>query len=622
MNVDVQSSQGEADPPQGERVSFSLIDQSLWANFSGAESPEAFVAAWLGLQCRQIPGAHHAVAVLGAPDTGPFEPVATIPSGDTPGRALMRAAEAAMADRRGVLMPAPPADTVIAHPVVVDGSLYGTVALAVSRGAVAEGEAMRRLRWGAGWLEALLRREQGARDAAVRDRTQQALTFLATVLTARRFDDAAMALVTELARELACDPVSLGIRRRRRVHAAAVSHASSFASRMNLMQGLGRAMDEAVDQEDIVLYPPPAHWDYRITRMHEELALAHQAGSVLTVPIQAKGAVIGAMTLERPASAPFDDETVELVDAVASMVGPVLAEMRRNDRPIVLKVAEAVGGLLARLFGPRHLGVKLATVAVAILAYLALTVTGEFTVGGPARVEGAVQRTVTAPFAGYVATQTVRAGETVREGELIATLDDQDLNLERLRWTTARGQREVEYDRALAERNRAQAAIIKSQIAQAEAQLALIEEQIARTRITAPFDGIVVSGDLSQSVGAAVERGEELFRIAPLDAYRVVIEVDEGDVAEVEPGQTGHLVLAARPGEALGYTVDMVTPVAESHDGRNAYRVEASLRDDADWLRPGMEGAARTDVDERLLVVIWTRRLVNWARLTLWQYAP
>ena len=33
---------------------------------------------------------------------------------------------------------------------------------------------------------------------------------------------------------------------------------------------------------------------------------------------------------------------------------------------------------------------------------------------------------------------------------------------------------------------------------QAEAQVALIEEQLRRVQITAPFDGIVVSGDLSQ----------------------------------------------------------------------------------------------------------------------------
>ena len=46
----------------------------------------------------------------------------------------------------------------------------------------------------------------------------------------------------------------------------------------------------------------------------------------------------------------------------------------------------------------------------------------------------------------------------------------------------------------------------------------------------APFDGVLVSGDLSHSVGAPVERGEVLFELAPLDDYLVVLEVPEAEV--------------------------------------------------------------------------------------------
>src|SRR5690606_3824216 len=123
-------------------------------------------------------------------------------------------------------------------------------------------------------------------------------------------------------------------------------------------------------------------------------------------------------------------------------------------------------------------------------------------------------------FDGYLATQSARAGETVSEGQVLATLDDRDLSLERLRWSTTHRQRLAEYDRALAERERAEANIIKAQIDQAVAQIELLDEQLARTRIVAPFDGILVSGDLSQAVGSAVERGQELFKITPLESYR------------------------------------------------------------------------------------------------------
>ena len=76
----------------------------------------------------------------------------------------------------------------------------------------------------------------------------------------------------------------------------------------------------------------------------------------------------------------------------------------------------------------------------------------------------------------------------VRAGDTLATLEDRELSLERLRWVTERQQRVFEHDRALASRQPATINVVKSQIDQADAQLRLIDEQIARTKLTAPFD--------------------------------------------------------------------------------------------------------------------------------------
>ena len=53
------------------------------------------------------------------------------------------------------------------------------------------------------------------------------------------------------------------------------------------------------------------------------------------------------------------------------------------------------------------------------------------------------------------------------------------------------------------------------------------DRKIARSRLAAPFDGIVISGDLSQQIGAPVETGKKLFEIAPLQSYRIILQVDE-----------------------------------------------------------------------------------------------
>ena len=109
----------------------------------------------------------------------------------------------------------------------------------------------------------------------------------------------------------------------------------------------------------------------------------------------------------------------------------------------------------------------------------------------------------------------------------------------------------------------------------------------------------------------------------PLEAYRVVLQVDEHRVADLKAGQRGELVLSSMPGERYPMTVSKITPVSTAREGRNFFRVEAQLQpDDAARLRPGMEGVAKVTVDDRLLAWIWTRELANWVRLKAWTWTP
>jgi multidrug resistance efflux pump len=257
--------------------------------------------------------------------------------------------------------------------------------------------------------------------------------------------------------------------------------------------------------------------------------------------------------------------------------------------------------------------------AVVIFFYYARD---EFRVTSPAIVEGLIQRVIVAPFDGYIASEHVRPGETVPQGHVMATLDDKDLTLERLRWSTTQGQRLTEYNRALATRERADVKITEAQIAQTRAQISLLDEQIARTKLIAPFDGIVVSGDLSQSIGAAVQRGQELFKIAPLSSYRVILEVDEFDIDFIKLGQKGSLLVSSLPKDPFAYEVERITPLSEAKEGRAFFRVEARLIEADPSLRPGMEGIGKTSVDQRRLIWIWTHSFIDWLRLQIWKWRP
>jgi multidrug resistance efflux pump len=606
---------------------FAFLDAALWKRFRTARNTADVANAWLALQCRFIDGANSGVVVLGEPDVGPYAPVAYWPDEDAHDPELAAAAERAMSGREGVVRGASGGSseaetTCVAQPLLIDDRVCGVVAISVAGSPTQMRKVMRQLQWGAGWIEALWRRKQGRNDEEFREQTATTFDMVAAVLEQARFRDACNGLVTELAVRLDCDQVSIGFVRRNQAEVVAVSHTARFGERMNLIRDIGAAMDEAIDQHAVVSYPVMEDWEYRVTRKHAELASTYHLGAVLTVPLHIQERLVGALTFERGQGAEFDEAMVEMADAVASVVGPMLEEKRLNDRNVLIKVGESVSTQLRRLVGPHYFGRKLATVLGALLIVVFSFATGDFRVTSDAVLEGLVQRSVVAPFEGYLATQNVRAGETVTEGQLLATLDDRDLSLERLRWSTTHRQHLAEYDRALAERERAEANIIRTQIDQAAAQIELLDEQLTRTRVVAPFDGMIISGDLSQSVGATVERGQEFFKITPLDAYRVILEVDDGGIEHIQVGQTGTLRIASIPEDPLDFTVERITPVSEQSEGRNFFRVEARLHRITERIRPGMKGVAKTNIEERLLIRIWTEGLVDWIRLMLWKWLP
>ncbi len=131
-----------------------------------------------------------------------------------------------------------------------------------------------------------------------------------------------------------------------------------------------------------------------------------------------------------------------------------------------------------------------------------------------------------------------------------------------------------------------------------------------------------MKGDLSQSLGAPVERGQVLFEVAPLESYRVIVEVDERDIADIAVGQRGELVLPSMPGDTFPLVVDKITPVSTAKEGRNYFRVEAHLENTSERLRPGMEGVGKITIDRRKLIWIWTHELIDWLRLKLWAWIP
>jgi multidrug resistance efflux pump len=163
--------------------------------------------------------------------------------------------------------------------------------------------------------------------------------------------------------------------------------------------------------------------------------------------------------------------------------------------------------------------------------------------------------------------------------------------------------------------------ISQSKAAETQAMLTLAETQLDRTKLLAPFDGIVIKGDLSQTLGAPVQRGEVLMVLAPNDSFRLILEVDETDIASIQPGQQGELALAARPEQPLAFTTRRIVPVATAAEGRNYFEVEATPDAAQANLRPGLSGVAKIEVGQRSLGWLLFHRAAAWLRLSLWTVA-
>jgi RND family efflux transporter MFP subunit len=616
--------------PQVTELAARRAPEQAWKQFAQAQTPEEFCGSWLIIQCHAISGVSDGVVIMQRPGTQSFAPVAFYPENPRNRLLLAEVSERALKEGRGILQPQEEsADPEargpryqLAYPVRLDGEVRGVVGMDIDwRPEPQLQAAMRDLQWGSGWLEVVLRRHADPVEA-VTQRLKLSLGLVATLLEHPGLDQACAAFTTELATRLGCDRAALGVFKGRRVKIRAVSHSAQFERRANLLRAVAEAMEEAIDQGETVVFPPERENLPVVSHAHQVLLRESEGGSAATLPLTSDGRVVGALTLERGAGHRFDTPTLEICEAVAALAGPIVELKRRSEESLPERAAGSTREVWERLFGPRHAQFKLIAVCVAAVALFLAFATGDYRISANSTVEGIVQRAITAPFNGYVKEASLRAGDTVKSGQVIGRFDDRDLRLERTRLASQRDQYVRQHREAMAKHDRAQSEIVGAQLAQSEAQLALVEEQLARVEMVAPFDGVIVSGDLSQSLGSPVERGQVLFEIAPLNDFRIALRVDERDIANVVLGQRGELAVAPMPGERFAFTVTKITSVNAAREGINSFRVEATLDHRDLRLRPGMEGVGKIEVEQRKLVWIWTHTLTDWIRLWLWSRLP
>ena len=125
----------------------------------------------------------------------------------------------------------------------------------------------------------------------------------------------------------------------------------------------------------------------------------------------------------------------------------------------------------------------------------------------------------------------------------------------------------------------------------AAAQVARAREAVRRTRIVAPFAGVMGRRDFA--VGATVDPSRTLTRLDRLDLLVVDVSVSEDDAARVVAGQAATVNVEA-VGTELAGRVSYVSPRARA--GSRTVDVRVEVDDTERRLRPGLSASVRIEV--------------------------
>lgn len=576
---------------------------------------------WLEIICSSLPGTESAIFMMSDQNSRQLRPVAKWPAKLTDIEEFKEVVKYTLKKKEPVCFPqAVESDQqsfdLFALPVLVKSKLLGILIIKLRHlPDNRQKSVFSFLKQSLKWLK-LANPDQKIDD----DFFSRVVSLLASCFEQTSYQLGLISMVSELTQAFNCERVAFAEYHGHYNSIVALSNSANFDANSNLVQAISAAMDESVEQDNVVVFPDEN--TRLIQRAHLELARKFGAGSICTIPLVQDKKVFGAITLLRSEENPFDSQTLMLCQQTFSLITPYLALKREQEKSLVYKIGVSTKQKLQNLFGIKFLKMKLVSVLTAALLISSSLVEGDFRISADAVLEGKIQRVITAPFAGYLLSASVRAGDTVREGDVMATLNDSEINLQLTKLQGSLQKARREYREAQSTRDLVNVRVISEQINQVKAEIELSRQQLEKIHLSAPFDGVVIEGDLTQSLGSPVERGEALFKIAPLEGYRIILKVDEKEISYIKQNQPGILVLPSLSNRDLPLTVEKITVASKAENGANIFRVEASINDITDKLRPGMQGVGKIHVGQACLLWIWTHRLVDWFRLWLWSWLP
>jgi RND family efflux transporter MFP subunit len=230
--------------------------------------------------------------------------------------------------------------------------------------------------------------------------------------------------------------------------------------------------------------------------------------------------------------------------------------------------------------------------------------------------------------AGRLESVSVRLGDRVKRGQMLAKIEDREL-LEQVRQAQAAYEvsaatiRQREADLRLAQTNldrsknlyerqlipkqtfddteaRYQAAaaqldLAKAQHSQADARLDELKINVANTVITSPVNGFI--GKRTLDPGAWVTPNSALLSVVDISLVRLVANIIEKDLRRISVGQRADVEVDAFPSETFRGRIARISPVLDP--ATRTAQIEVEIENSQFRLKPGMYARVNFTVEQR-----------------------
>ncbi|MDD5198252.1 MAG: efflux RND transporter periplasmic adaptor subunit [Terrimicrobiaceae bacterium] len=212
---------------------------------------------------------------------------------------------------------------------------------------------------------------------------------------------------------------------------------------------------------------------------------------------------------------------------------------------------------------------------------------------------------------GKVKEIAVSVGQHVKKGDLLAIIDDTDLQTQKRSAETAIEGTQLTVDKNKGNYDRAKALfdekliskevyanleadlkISENALEKAQSQLQSVNDSLSKTRIVAPSDGTVLDIQVNEgqvvTAAASVNSGTTLMIFADLSRLLIDTNVNQMDVAKLSAGQEVSVNMQGDDTNSVKARVEFVAPLATVKNNIKGFEVQALIQDNRGTLKPGM----------------------------------